>query len=303
MAPLPQLDGQLMLTDSGLETDLIFHHGIDLPAFASFPLLDTPEGRRALAAYYRDHLAVAANHGAGFVLEAPTWRANTDWGAELGYDQRALDRINEQAIAFLSELAADWGGRTVISGCLGPRADAYRPATLMSADEAGEYHRPQVAAFARAGADLVNAMTLTYADEAIGVVSAASSVRMPVAISFTLETDGRLPDGSSLASAIDAVDTATNGAAAYFGINCAHPDHIAPALDGGDWTTRLRSLRANASRRSHAELDEAADLDDGDPVELGAGYRALRASVSTLTLLGGCCGTDARHVAAIAAAL
>jgi S-methylmethionine-dependent homocysteine/selenocysteine methylase len=298
-APTPLGPG-IHLTDSGLETDLIFRRGVELPGFAAFPLLEQPAGRAQLGRYFRDHLAIAAQHGRPFVLEAPTWRANPDWGHELGYDQPALDRVNEQAIAFLSELAAE-AGPTLISGCVGPRADGYRPTQHMSAEAARDYHRPQVAAFARAGADLVNAMTVTYADEAIGIVRAAVEVAMPVAISFTVETDGRLGDGRTLEDAIAAVDTATDRAPVHFGVNCAHPDHMTLALAaGGDWTSRLRALRANASRRSHAELDEASELDAGDPAELAQGYEQLRALVPTFTVLGGCCGTDARHVAAIA---
>jgi S-methylmethionine-dependent homocysteine/selenocysteine methylase len=303
MAASTPLGPGMYLTDSGLETDLIFQRGVELPAFAAFPLLEQPSGRAQLGRYFRDHLAIAAQHSAPFVLEAPTWRASPDWGRLLGYDQSALERVNEQAIAFLSELAAE-AGPTVISGCVGPRADGYRPAYRMSTEAARDYHRPQVAAFARAGADLVNAMTITYADEAIGIVLAAGELAMPVAISFTVETDGRLPDGMTLGDAITAVDAATDRAPVHFGVNCAHPDHLTPALAaGGDWTNRLRALRANASRRSHAELDEASELDAGDPAELAQGYEQLRALVPTFTVLGGCCGTDVRHVAAIARSL
>jgi homocysteine S-methyltransferase len=298
---------RIHLTDSGIETDLIFHRGVELAEFAAFPLLESNTGRRALAEYYRDHFYLAAEHGFGFIFEAPTWRANPDWGGALGYDQVALDRSNESAIAFLSELATEVEGPSVLSGCVGPRSDGYAPTSHMRADEAQTYHAPQVVAFERAGADLVNAMTITYPAEAIGIVLAAVSVQLPVAISFTLEVDGRLPDGTTLADAITRVDAATGSAAAYFGVNCAHPDHIALALTddaaSGGWTRRLRALRANASRRSHAELDEAADLDEGDPAELADGYRRLRELVPTLNILGGCCGTDVRHITAIAAVL
>lgn len=298
---------RIYLTDSGIETDLIFHRAVELDEFAAFPLLESNTGRHALAEYYRDHFTLAAEHGFGFIFEAPTWRANPDWGGALGYDQAALDRSNESAISFLSQLAVEVEGPSVLSGCVGPRSDGYRPRGQMSADEAQAYHSAQIVAFERAGADLVNAMTITYPAEAVGIVRAAASVQLPVAISFTLELDGRLPDGTTLAKALSQVDAATGAAAAYFGVNCAHPDHIALALADGaasrDWTQRLRALRANASRRSHAELDEAADLDEGDPAELAEGYRRLRDRVPTLDILGGCCGTDVRHVAAIAGVL
>ena len=300
---LPQLSERIFLTDSGLETDLIFHHGIDLPAFAAFPLLDDGAGRDTLARYYREHAEVAARHGAGFVYEAPTWRASSDWGAQLGYDEDALRSVNRRAIDFLAGLRSAIKVDSVVSGCIGPRGDAYQPRSVMTAAQARTYHGPQIDAFASAGADMVNAMTITYPDEAIGIVHAAGDAALPVSVSFTLETDGRLPDGSSLADAIRATDAATDSGAAFFMINCAHPEHIEQAFSaGGGWTSRVRGVRANASRRSHAELDEAVDLDDGDPQELGNDYRRLRELVPNLTTLGGCCGTDLRHVAAIAAA-
>ncbi len=299
----PQLSDRVFLTDSGLETDLIFNHGVELPSFAAFPLLDDAAGCELLADYFRQHAEVAATHGVGFIYEAPTWRASADWGALLGYDAAALRSVNGRAIEFLRRLQSEAGGEAVVSGCIGPRGDAYQPESAMSAADSRAYHRAQIEAFGAAGADLVNAMTITYPDEAIGIVQAAGDVGIPAAVSFTVETDGRLPDGSTLADAIRVTDDATDGGAGYFMVNCAHPTHVEHALSaGGDWTGRMRGIRANASRRSHAELDEAADLDDGDPIELGDDYRRLRTIAPSLTVLGGCCGTDLRHVRAIAAA-
>jgi homocysteine S-methyltransferase len=299
--PLPQLNSPF-LTDSGLETDLIFHHKIDLPCFAAFPLLETQSGRDALTGYYLEHVALAVERGVGFVFEAPTWRANPGWGAELGYDPARLQAANEYSIAFMDELRSRAGIESaVISGCLGPRADGYHPRFHMSSDLARNYHRVQIEAFARAEADLVSALTISYADEAIGIVQAAAEVGIPAVVSFTVETDGRLPDTTSLADAIRAVDDATDSFAAYFMINCAHPEHIERALGTpGEWIGRIHGIRANSSRRSHEEMDEATDLDEGDPDELGRDYRQLMSRLPHLTVLGGCCGTDVRHVRAIA---
>jgi homocysteine S-methyltransferase len=303
---LPQLADRLFLTDSGLETDLIFHRGQELSCFAAFPLLEDPLGREVLGEYFRDHLAVALAHGTGFVLEAPTWRANTDWGSELGYGAEALRAVNKQAVELMAELrsaAAASAVPVVISGCLGPRADGYEPRTHMSAPESRLYHQSQIEAFSETAADMVSALTLTYPAEAIGLVQAAGDAGLPVAVSFTVDTDGRLPDRTTLADAVRATDDATGAGAAYFMVNCAHPAHIEPALDfGADWMQRVRGIRANASRRSHAELDNSADLDDGDPDELAGEYLRLRKLAPSLTVLGGCCGTDVRHVQAIAAA-
>ena len=304
---LPQLGPETFLTDSGIETDLIFNKGVDLPEFASFPLLDDDDGVELLRAYYRSHAAVAMDAGVGFVLESATWRANADWGARLGYDATELDRVNRRAVDLLveirDEIAGGSAGPVPISGCLGPRGDAYRPESLMTAAEAADYHRAQIETLAGTEADQVTAMTLTYADEAIGIAGAARDARMPVVPSFTVETDGRLPDGTSLADAVVAVDDATGGYPAYYMVNCAHPSHFAAVLEpGSTWTARIRGVRANASRLSHAELDEATELDSGDPVAFGLDYADLRARVPSITVLGGCCGTDLRHIRQVAIA-
>ena len=291
----------MLLTDSGLETWLVFHREIDLPDFAAFPLLDDPSGREVLAEYFRDHLRVAEETGTGIVLETPTWRANTDWGARLGYNAVALARINADAVAFVRGIGSEFDGvDVVVSGNIGPRGDGYNPAELLAPEVAETYHRPQVESFVSAGADRVTMLTATHTGEAIGVVQAAGAAGIPVVIAFTVETDGRLPSGQPLHEAIEEVDAATDGAALHFGINCAHPDHFTPALDTPSAAIgRIQLLRANASRASHAELDEAEELDAGDPAELAAQYAAL-AERHGFGVLGGCCGTDVRHVQAIA---
>jgi S-methylmethionine-dependent homocysteine/selenocysteine methylase len=301
---LPQLAGAVFLTDSGIETDLIYNGGWELREFAAFVLLDDPDGCAALRDYFQRHVAVADSFSCGLVLEAPTWRASRDWGDRLGYSAAQLREINERAISLLAGIRRTHAGSPiVISGCIGPQADAYEQSSRMTADEARAYHREQIEWFAATEADVVHAMTITYADEAIGIARAALDVGMPVVISFTTEIDGRLPDGTTLADAISAVDNATNNGPAYYGINCSHPTHFGPAFPTDDeGGRRIRSIRANASSKSHAELDEADTLDAGDPVELASMYSALRADHPQLTILGGCCGTDATHVAAIAQA-
>ena len=302
---LPQLEDRLFLTDGGLETTLVFHKGLDLPCFAAFDLLKDDAGVAILREYFEPYLEAARRHRAGFILEAPTWRANPDWAAKLGYDAPALDVANRRAIDLLVELrAAHADDRPfVISGNLGPRGDGYRADERMTADQARAYHAAQIDSFAGTEADMIAAYTMTYAEEAIGILRAARDAGMPAVISFTVETDGRLPSGESLAEAIRRTDAETDGYAAYFMINCAHPEHFADLLvDAGAWRERIRGLRANASKRSHAELDESTDLDDGNPVLLGEEYRELQELLPKLNVLGGCCGTDHRHVHAIAAA-
>ena len=300
---LPQLAGASFLTDAGLETTLVFHVGIDLPHFAAFPLAETEAGREVLRSYFRPFLETAASRGVGFVLSAHTWRANPDWGEKLGYSADALRRSNAKSIEFMAELRDEHGGGRpiVIEGVIGPRGDGYKADRRMTADEAESYHAAQIDAFQDSAADMVLAATLTYPEEAIGIARAAADRGMPCAISFTVETDGRLPSGESLKAAIQRTDAACNGGRpAYYMINCAHPSHFEGVLDPeAGWAKRIRGLRANASTRSHAELDTAPDLDAGDPADLARRYRALRERMPGLCVLGGCCGTDHRHVSAI----
>ena len=300
-APLPQLDGQIFVTDGGMETDLIFHHGIDLPHFAAFPLLETAAGRDLLASYYDGYAAIAERATAGLMLEAPTWRASGDWGERLGYSASDLARINRTAIAMLAGLRERYARSSphvLVSGMIGPRSDGHSQDARMEPAEAAAYHRPQAEAFAAAGADMLAALTLTDPGEAIGISRAARAAGLPAAISFTLETDGRLPSGVPLTQAIAEVDAAA--APDYFLVNCAHPDHVALGLaEPGPWRERLLGLRYNASPKSHAELDEATELDDDDPGLLATAHERLRPLLPPLPILGGCCGTDARHVAAL----
>ncbi|HEX2450614.1 MAG TPA: homocysteine S-methyltransferase family protein [Gemmatimonadales bacterium] len=304
---LPQLQEELLLTDGGIETTLIFQEGATLPYFASFVLLEDESGTAILRRYFERYAELARAEGLGLVLETPTWRANSDWAAKLGYDAPALAAANRRSVDLLLGIRRSFeSGRTkiVISGNLGPRGDGYNPGRRMSAAEAQAYHASQIETFAATDADMIAAFTMNYVEEAVGIVRAARAAAMPVAISFTTETDGRLPSGATLEQAIRATDEASDGYPVYYMINCAHPTHLQPALDQpGEWRDRIRGLRANASRRSHKELDESPDLDAGNPEELGREYRELRSTLRNLSVVGGCCGTDHRHVAAIARAL
>jgi len=302
---LPQLDREVFLTDGGLETTLIFHDGIDLPLFAAVGLLGSDEGRAALRKYFDAYARLAVEHGVGIVLETATWRASPDWAAKLGYSLEELDRLNRAAIELLvdvREAYATDASPIVISGCIGPRGDGYVAGEQMSAEEAEAYHAVQIGTFAHTAADLVTAITMTYPDEALGIARAAAATGLPAVISFTVETDGRLPSGHSLDEAIAFLDE-EQSPPVYYMINCAHPTHFEQALDvGTPWTARIRGVRANASASSHAELDEAETLDDGDPDDLAARYVGLRERLPNLSVLGGCCGTDDRHVRAMSEA-
>jgi S-methylmethionine-dependent homocysteine/selenocysteine methylase len=303
---LPQLSDRLFLTDGGIETSLIYLDGFDLPMFAAFDLFKTEEGLKGLRDYFVRYASIARAHELGFVLESPTWRANPDWANELGYSAARLTRINREAIDLMVDLREEFEtdrSPMVISGCLGPRGDGYDPRSKMTAEEAADYHAFQAEIFADSETDMVTAITMNYVEEAIGIARVAAAVGVPSVISFTVETDGRLPTGQPLASAIAEVDDATDAAPAYYMVNCAHPTHFDHLVaNGASWQGRLRGLRANASKCSHAELDQATELDSGDPVELAEQYLALRRKIGNLNVLGGCCGTDHRHIERIALA-
>lgn len=302
---LPQLQGGMFLTDSGMETTFIFHDGVELPHFASCTLLLNSLGQERLTGYFERHLDLAKGTGAGFILETPTWRASRDWGEKLGLSHTELDALNLCAVDMMKELRAEYRGRVepiIVSGNIGPRGDGYVPGDKMTADKAQGYHAHQIGLFASAGADMVSAYTLSYPEEAIGIVRSAEAAAIPCVISFTVETDGRLPSGDTLEAAIKRVDEETDQAAAYYMINCAHPDHFAHVFKGAPWEQRVRGIRANASRCSHDELNETTELDDGDPDELGRQYADLISRLPHVNVLGGCCGTDHRHVASISAA-
>jgi homocysteine S-methyltransferase len=297
---LPQTAGDTFITDGGLETTMVFHQGIDLPEFAAFVLLEDEAGRDRLRRYFTDYTAIAQRYGVGFIFDTPTWRANRDWGQKLGYSEAALADVNRRSVEFLLPIrdAIETGGtRGIINGVLGPQADGYVPGRIMSVEEAAAYHHTQIDTFAHTEADMVTVYTLNYIEEGVGVALAARACAMPVAISFTVETDGRLPTGDTLQQAIERVEEASDSYPAYYMINCAHPVHFGQSLNpDGRWLSRIHGIRANASHRSHAELNEATELDDGNPVELGIQYRDLRGQFGQLNVLGGCCGTDHRHV-------
>lgn len=297
--------GTAVVTDGGLETWLVFLRGQDLPAFAAYPLAGTSAGRALLTEYYEHYASIAARYDTSTVLEAPTWRANPDWAATLGHDLDTLAGLIGDGVRVVQDVRSRWSGSGsfLVGGTVGPRGDGYVLGATMTATEAESYHAFQVRQMATAGVDVITAMTMGYVEEAVGITRAARAVGLPAVVSFTLETDGRLPSGSTLGDAIAAADAATDGYPTHYMINCAHPTHFEHALTGGEpWIRRIGGLRANASTLSHAELDQMEVLDDGDPIDLAARYVQLRVALPALQVVGGCCGTDERHVAAIAAA-
>jgi homocysteine S-methyltransferase len=303
---LPQLSGDLFLADAGIETDLMFNHGIEIREFAAHTLLPDEEGRVAVANYLRAYLALAREYETGLVLDSQTWKAHTHWAGSLGATEEELREANRDSIEFIAGLRSEFSDNArpiVLNGVIGPRGDAYAPESEVAANESEAYHAKQIGWLADTDVDMVTALTFTQSDEAIGAVRAARVHGLPIVVSFTVETDGRLPTGQSLEEAIRSVDAATDCYAAYYMVNCAHPDHFIDILGDADWARRIHGLRCNASRLSHAELDECEVLDDGDPHELAEQYKSIARTMPWLNVFGGCCGTDLRHVTRIAAAI
>jgi len=292
---------QNYLCYTGLETDLIFNQRVDLPGFATFPLLEDLEGRERLRQSYLAQVEIAREYGLGVMFESVTWIANKDRAAAIGYEKHLLEQINLDAIQLIDEVRAEVGDVPIkLSAQVGPRGDGYKPNNLMDDEEAEAYHAVQIGQIAKSNPDIVSAFTISYPEEAIGIVRAAKQHNLAVAVSFTVETDGLLPTGMPIGEALDAVDAATDNYASYFLINCAHPEHFLPNLNDGPWTKRLAGVVVNASRCSHAELDEAEQLDEGDPVELGAYLGMIKKTYPHMHIFGGCCGTDMRHLREIA---
>lgn len=300
---LPQFGPKMFIADGGLETSLIFLSEIDLPLFAAFPLIASDEGVAQLESYFAPYIEIAIANNTGIVLDTPTWRCSKGWCKQLGYSLRDTQFFNEASVSFLEKLRARYQSDDtpmVINGAIGPQDDGYNPRNLMSAGEAERYHSHQVEVFAHTNADMISAVTIPYVEEAIGIARAARKAGIPAAISFTVETDGRLPTGMSLREAIEITDAETGVSPVYYMVNCAHTSHFDHVFDGdGGWIKRIYGVRANASCMSHAELDEATELDDGNPQEFGREYAGLRSKLTNLKVVGGCCGTDHRHIAEV----
>jgi len=292
---------QVFLQYVGGPTDLIFNQGFDLPGFASYPLLETDVGRTALLNIVQQLIDMAREVGVGVILDTETWVANRDRGLAIGFTPEKLREINLASVEMIAGLQEKNNDvLTILSAQMGPRGDGYEAGDQMSVEEAEAYHTEQMKTLSQTKADFISAFTLTYPAEAAGIVRAGQNYGMPVAVAFTVETDGRLTTGMPLEEAIAIVDEETESGAAYFLINCAHPDHFSDSLSNGPWIERLRGVVVNASRCSHAELDEAKELDDGDPKELGVLVGNLRQRFPHFNIVGGCCGTDVRHMRNIA---
>ncbi|WP_299918646.1 homocysteine S-methyltransferase family protein [uncultured Roseobacter sp.] len=298
---LPHETDQRFLVFAATGTDLIFNRGVELPGFASFPLVEDPKAQPIIVDQMRELIEVAAEHELGCIIDTLTWMANRDRAAPLGYDTERLATLNQKAATLMCDLRNETDRDDVLVAlCIGPSRDAYAKLDPMTVEAARAYHALQIGSVAGTDIDLVNAYTFNQVEEAAGAVFAAKDCGVPIAVSFVVETDGCLDNGTGLEEAIDQVDAITGNSAAYFMVNCAHPDHFSHALTGHP---RLKGMVVNASRLSHAELDDASELDDGNPKELGAEVARLVHEYPKISVVGGCCGSDFRHMGEMARAI
>lgn len=296
---LPQLNGDIYLTEGGIETYIMYKKGFELQNFSLFHLLNDDVAAAEIKEYLRKVMAVAERNDVGLIMCGPLYRASRDWGDLLGYSTEELAAVNHRCIEMFEELASESKlarDRILFSGVVGPRGDAYNLNTSITADEAEAYHSEQIATLDRAGADFITGLTLNSAEEAIGIARAAKAVGIPVVISFTLDKQGELRPGQTLRKAIAHVDDATESAPAYYMINCTHPIDFAPAFEPGDWTKRLGGIRPNASSLAKGVLCKLGHLEEGDPAELGQQMAELARRYPHLSVWGGCCGTDDAHL-------
>jgi len=300
----PRLENKFYLTEGGSETEILYKWSFELPEFAMFTLLDDPEADNVIRGMFRRYFDVAAEHGTAMLLNGHDYRASPDWGAKLGYSSEDLRNVQHRVIRFLDDLRAEYADRVsdvYIAACIGPRGDAYGTGGDISADESEDYHSVQLHNLDGTAADMAVAATFNNVPEAIGVIRAANSIGIPIGVSLTLTPEGRLRSGPSLREAIETIDEASGGGAVWFGTNCAHPVEFEPALaDAGPWLERLRYIRPNAAKMDKIALCSLGHLEDGDPVELGQQMGEVARRFPRVDILGGCCGTDERHLSQIA---
>jgi homocysteine S-methyltransferase len=300
-----QQPGLNYLTEGGQETEIMYKYGYELPHFAMFPLLDNPRAVIELRGMYDRYLEAAARHAFAVIIGGLDYRASPDWASLLGYSSEALAEMQMRAIDFLRELARPYQGQVpalMYAGIVGPRGDAYETNQTITAEEAEEYHSEQLANLARAGVDLVEAMTFNSVPEVIGLSRAAARVGLPLSVSFTLDNSTRrLVSGPTLKDAIETIDAQTgDDRPAFYGINCSHPLEFIPAIETGNWFERVRCLRPNAAMMDKISLCTLGHLVMGDAAKLGELMGGLARQYPHIDMWGGCCGTWETHLDAIA---
>jgi S-methylmethionine-dependent homocysteine/selenocysteine methylase len=298
-----QRPNKLFLTEAGIETELMYKWGFEIPHFAMFALLENDQIVSTLRGMYRSYLDVAAKHEMSFLMGGFDYRASPDWAELLGYGPEALKEANLRCLDFHRQMGAEYASdvpEAVTMGCVGPRGDAYQLNRTISEAEAEDYHSVQLTTLRDAKVPLVYAATFNNIPEAVGVVRAARRLGLPIALSFSLDSNSKLKSGPSVKEAIEAVDEATDRAPEFYAINCSHPVEFEPALEPGSWIERLRNLRPNASKMEKIALCKLGHLEEGDPIELGQLMGQLAKRYPHMDIWGGCCGTGEVHLEEIA---
>jgi S-methylmethionine-dependent homocysteine/selenocysteine methylase len=299
---------RLILTDGGIETRIMFETGITLPPYVQVTgLVKDPAGGPVLCRIYESYIAAARSFGLPVVIGTPTFRASMNFVLQAGLDGTgAVRRLNADAAAMHREIRAQSDHRPIyIAGVIGPSGDAYRPEESLSAEEAREYHSLQAGTLAQSGVDFLYAPTFPAVEEALGAAMAMGATGLPHVVSFVLERNGRVLDGTPLHAAIERIDAAASPAPLFYSISCVHPSIAATALrDEAVFSNlvarRLNEFKANSSPLSPEELVQL-DHPEGDDPDLFAAEMWKIHEDFGLRVLGGCCGTDDRHIRALAA--
>lgn len=267
-------------------------------------LIYRPEGRAALEHIYHQYLRTGQRHDLPLLLSTPTWRAGLERIAAAGLAGRDLNGDNARFMSGLRNSYGDYARKVVICGLMSCRGDAYKPAEAMTADAAHEFHTWQARALAAAGVDFLLAATLPALSEALGLAHAQAATGLPYLISFVARPEGTLLDGTPLHTAIAAIDDGVAPRPLAYLINCTHGSIFRSALlHEGNSSAMARSrvigLLANTAALSPEELDESPELVAEEPDHFGRTIAALHTELG-MKILGGCCGTDERHIELLA---
>lgn len=270
-------------------------------------LIYQESGRAALETIYRQYLAIGQRYQLPLLLSTPTWRAGRERIAAAGLAGRDLNGDNTRFLAKLRDGSGDYARQVAICGLMSCRGDAYKPDEAMSADAAADFHAWQADALAAAGVDFLLAATLPALSEALGLARAQAATGLPYVISFVARREGTLLDGTPLSVAISTIDAAVTPRPLAYLVNCTHASIFRSALLNERNSSplvkqRVIGLLANTAALSPEELNERTDLVEEAPAVFGRSVAALRSELG-MKILGGCCGTDQRHIECLARAL
>ncbi len=290
-------ESPLVLTDGAIETRAVYEFHRDLTDLEVFTLLGDAQGREILHTIYSTYAQIAAKFNVPMQLGTPTWRASRNWTGDVA-------EVNAQAVALVREVASSTGARVVIAGVIGPSSDGYDPSGALNTEDAVTYHREQASALASAGVDLLYAPTFPVTDELQGAARAMSEMKLPFAVAPMLHADGKMPDGTTLAAAIARLDEDAAARPWHYMLGCLYPTHAATALESlfrsaPALAHRVVGLKANGSPLPPESLDGSTTLQTTAPDVFARDLWECAQNFG-LHVLGGCCGTDTRHIEALA---